>query len=323
MTTSDADDRGTPKRASARSPFMRAWSVGRWAFLAIAVAAGFEFLPKEEFKVWESLPWSTISDVINSSLLLFVLCTGAVAMAFVAYGTFRIREPAGESRERLNHAERELEHALRGARSTTLDGAIRRTIPDGSELSSDGQTALDPDDIVGLATAMRLASGDAYESPTVPQGDLTLAALWKVTHARLDHYHEIATGQAKVSFRNAQVSMGVGFILLVLFVVLALNASTTAGAIVAGGLGAVSGALSGYVAKTFIRSQEAAATHLRSYFDQPLEHSRYLAAERLIADGGLSQEQRTEVLSSLVQAIVTGPQQPLPADSGGDTVPGR
>ncbi|MEV7163116.1 hypothetical protein AB0N60_13565 [Streptomyces microflavus] len=137
-----------------------------------------------------------------------------------------------------------------------------------------------------------------------------MAALWDTTHARLDLYHQIATGQAKSSFRNAQIAMVAGFLLLILFAVIALWASTTAVAIVAGGLGAVSAALAGYVAKTFIRSQEAAATHLRSYFDQPLELSRYLAAERLVADGDLSQEQRGEILSALVQAMVAGPQPP-------------
>ncbi|WP_256986704.1 hypothetical protein [Streptomyces sp. SS07] len=106
--------------------------------------------------------------------------------------------------------------------------------------------------------------------------------------------------------------MASGFVLLVLFAGIALWASTTAVAIVAGGLGAVSAALAGYVAKTFIRSQEAAATHLRSYFDQPLELSRYLAAERLVADGDLTQEQRGEILSALVQAMVAGPQPPAP-----------
>lgn len=116
--------------------------------------------------------------------------------------------------------------------------------------------------------------------------------------------------------------MGAGFVLLVLFVVLALNASTTAGAIVAGGLGAVSAALSGYVSKTFIRSQEASASHLRSYFDQPLELSRYLAAERLIADGGLTQEQRGEVLSALVQAMVATPAPP-PSPVVVASVPGQ
>ncbi|MFD7109127.1 hypothetical protein ACFWAF_02920 [Streptomyces microflavus] len=137
-----------------------------------------------------------------------------------------------------------------------------------------------------------------------------MAALWETTHARLDLYHQIATGQAKTSFRNAQIAMGAGFFLLVLFACIALWASTTAVAIVAGGLGAVAAALAGYVAKTFVRSQESAATHLRSYFDQPLELSRYLAAERLVADGDLTQEQRGEILTALVQAMVAGPQPP-------------
>ncbi|MEU0098213.1 hypothetical protein [Streptomyces sp. NPDC006267] len=155
---------------------------------------------------------------------------------------------------------------------------------------------------------------DDHPPPTEAgrRGALGLPELWEATHARLDLYHQIATGQAKTSFRNAQIAMAAGFLLLILFAGIALWASTTAVAIVAGGLGAVSAALAGYVAKTFIRSQEAAATHLRSYFDQPLELSRYLAAERLVADGDLSQEQRGEILSALVQAMVAGPQ-PAPA----------
>ncbi|MFD5940243.1 TRADD-N-associated membrane domain-containing protein [Streptomyces griseus] len=145
------------------------------------------------------------------------------------------------------------------------------------------------------------------------RGSLGLPELWEATHARLDLYHQIATGQAKTSFRNAQIAMVVGFLLLVVFAGIALWASTTAVAIVAGGLGAVAAALAGYVAKTFVRSQESAATHLRSYFDQPLELSRYLAAERLVADGDLTKEQRGEILSALVQAMVAGPQPPAPA----------
>ncbi|MFF3950798.1 hypothetical protein ACFYYN_39270 [Streptomyces sp. NPDC001902] len=83
-----------------------------------------------------------------------------------------------------------------------------------------------------------------------------------------------------------------------------MKASTTAGSILVGGLGAVSAALAGYVSKTFVRSQEAAATHLRSYFDQPLEFSGFLAAERLVADAGLTAEQRREVVVAIAQAMV-------------------
>ncbi|MCX4772815.1 hypothetical protein [Streptomyces sp. NBC_01285] len=127
-------------------------------------------------------------------------------------------------------------------------------------------------------------------------------------------YHKIATGQAKQSFRNAQVAMWLGFVLLAGFLVVALKVSTTAGSIVAGGLGAVAAALAGFVSRTFVRSQEAAAGHLRSYFDQPLELSRYLAAERLIADAQLSDERRAEILADLVHAIVAGPPQPVAGD---------
>jgi hypothetical protein len=135
---------------------------------------------------------------------------------------------------------------------------------------------------------------------------LTLAALWDVTHSRMDLYHEIVTRQAKRSFGAAQVAMGVGFVLLVVFAVLAVEAKTTAAAIGAGGLGAVGAAFSAYIGKTFIRSQESAASHLRAYFDQPLELSRYLAAERLLADAKeLTPEQRTAILSTLVQSIAT------------------
>jgi hypothetical protein len=99
--------------------------------------------------------------------------------------------------------------------------------------------------------------------------------------------------------------MIIGFVLLVVFLAVALQASTTAGSVVAGGLGAVSAALSGFISRTFVKSQETAATHLRAYFDQPLEFSRYLAAERLIADAGLTYDDRAKVLTSLVQAMAS------------------
>ncbi|MGD1219410.1 hypothetical protein AB9Q10_13370 [Streptomyces krungchingensis] len=167
----------------------------------------------------------------------------------------------------------------------------------------------------GLEEALRgSASGDTTTNDNV-QARLTLPELWALTHRRLDHYHGIALGQAKQSFRNAQIAMGLGFTLLIIFVVIALNASTAAGSVVAGGLGAVSAGLAGYVSRTFIRSQEAAAVHLRAYFDQPLAFSRYLAAERLMADAGLSDEKHAEILSALVQAMIVGTAGPVPAST--------
>ncbi|MER7774966.1 hypothetical protein ABTZ21_08135 [Streptomyces sp. NPDC096191] len=90
----------------------------------------------------------------------------------------------------------------------------------------------------------------------------------------------------------------------------------------AGGLGAVSAALAGYVSRTFVVSQTASAAHLRAYFDQPLEFARCLAAERIIVDGGWDQAQRAEVLTSLVQAMVAPPASTDPtAQAGGRPSP--
>ncbi|MFI8007868.1 hypothetical protein [Streptomyces sp. NPDC086010] len=225
---------------------------------------------------------------------------GAVIAALATLGQRRVaaaeRARIGLSRERLNAAEHALENALRHnvVNATNMLG-VGVTLP---VRPVDGQPQLsEPSD-----------EDRAAERPQ--HGALGLPELWTTTHARLGLYHDIATTQAKRSFASAQRAMWMGFILLVVFTVLALIASSTAGAIVAGGLGAVAAALAAFVSNTFVRSQEAAATHLRSYFDQPLELSRYLAAERVIADGDLSQEQRAEVLSALVQAMVAGPPQP-------------
>ncbi|MFE7141262.1 hypothetical protein ACFVAG_26255 [Streptomyces sp. NPDC057644] len=217
------------------------------------------------------------------ALVLSLMSMWLVIGAFV--WSFRIWEKLGmekiliqESRDRLVRAEGRLENALRHDYLSM------------GEVGEEGEPPFS-EEFRGRRT-------------------LPLAELWETTHARLNHYHEIATGQARTSFRNAQFAMGIGFVLLVAFVILSLNASTTAGTVVAGGLGAVSAALAGFVGRTFIRSQEAAAKHLRSYFDQPLELSRYLAAERLIADAEMDSEQRTAVLTSLVQAMVAPPVPP-------------
>ncbi|MFE4578238.1 TRADD-N-associated membrane domain-containing protein [Streptomyces chartreusis] len=179
---------------------------------------------------------------------------------------------------------------------------------------------------LGLEAVLSTSGGPPSEGQTEPQDnehhetrDLALARLWALTQSQLELYHKIATQQARLSFWSAQVAMTLGFALLGVFVAVALQASTTAGAIVAGGLGAVSAALAGFVGKTFVRSQETAAGHLKAYFDQPLEFSRYLAAERLVRDSGMDREQRAAVTAELAKAIVAGPGGPVAA--GGTEVP--
>jgi hypothetical protein len=117
--------------------------------------------------------------------------------------------------------------------------------------------------------------------------------------------------------------MGLGFILLTTFAVLAIFTRSIAGAIATGVLVAVSAAPAGYISRTFVRSQEAAAANLHAYFGQPLEFSRYLAAERLVAASKeLNPEQRARITTVLAQTIaVSQPIHPQPQQVDGAAPP--
>ncbi|MEW2219041.1 hypothetical protein AB0939_06945 [Streptomyces sp. NPDC006990] len=239
----------------------------------------------------ESFPRTLIALVLMASVGAGVILLGLAR---------REEDGLAESGRRLTRAEQSLEEVLRAHRGGAAPPVHGRAIPAQDVVVSEEGEEPFP------------SSAAVTEDPV----GLALPELWATTHARLDHYHKIATGQAEKSFRNAQIASGLGFVLLVIFVMVALKASTTAGSIVVGGLGAVSAALAGYVSRTFVRSQEASAGHLRSYFDQPLELSRFLAAERLVAEVHLSDTQRAEVVAALVQSMVTGPQPSVGRDAG-------
>ena len=113
-----------------------------------------------------------------------------------------------------------------------------------------------------------------------PQKDLVM--LWSATQKRLDIYHKIATTQSERSFLYAQIAAGMGFLVLIIAAVIAGFSRSTAASIVAGVTGISGGGLGAYIGATFMKSQEMASTQLRAYFNQPLEFSRYLEAERLI-----------------------------------------
>lgn len=161
------------------------------------------------------------------------------------------------------------------------------------------------------AARVRLRQAEQQLAELLQQGQadrLALPVLWDITQKRLELYHTIATRQARRSFLTAQLAIVAGFLLLITFAALATQVHTTASAITTAALGAVSAALAGYISRTFIRSQESAATHLRAYFDQPLEFSKYLAAERLLASASntdLDGANRAAILTALVQAMVS------------------
>jgi hypothetical protein len=264
-----------------------------------------------------------IAVVAPSLATLLALTFGITVLRMVSAASRERAAEAAEvarSRERLENAESDVARSIMHRRPRAQDYAMQARLygtevrpGESVEELRDRLRALRDgieNDVPNEEPEPGTGQGEAPEPGTSPSvALLSLSALWEATHARLHLYHDLALRQAGESFRSAKWAMWAGFVALGGFVLAALWASTTAGSIVAGGLGAVAAGLAGFIGKTFVRSQEMSAEHLRSYFDQPLEHARYLAAERLIADAKLSDEQRAEILTALVTAMVSSPQQ--------------
>lgn len=206
--------------------------------------------------MWAEKGVDVIAAVAAGSSLV-----GVAAASIAGYRAERQREAAREaSQVALTAAEEAFEDALRQGNADSLERFLRSGANEegeGASQPSSGQPPSDQDEgpRVSYGPDAGAAEGDGWryvrlkgggrvhqagrETP-LSRGDLALPKLWGITHRRLNYYHDIATDQAKRSFRNAQLASGPGFALLVAFVFVALNASTTTGSIVAGGLGAVS-----------------------------------------------------------------------------------
>ncbi len=137
-------------------------------------------------------------------------------------------------------------------------------------------------------------------------GPPDFVSLWGITQKRIDLYHQIATTHAEKSFLYAQIAAVAGFTVVVAAAVIAAFARSTAAAISSAVIGISGGGLGAYIGATFMRSQDVAATQLRAYFDQPLDFSKYLAAERLA--NRLDDKDRPAVISTIIQAIVKADQ---------------
>lgn len=112
--------------------------------------------------------------------------------------------------------------------------------------------------------------------------ELDLSSLWALTQQRLDYYHGLATSQAEKSFTYGLVAAGLGFFVILAASIAAALGNSAAASVSAALVGLAGGGLSAYIGATFMRLQENSATQLRAYFSQPLEFSRFLAAERLL-----------------------------------------
>lgn len=137
---------------------------------------------------------------------------------------------------------------------------------------------------------------------------LFLSRVWQSVTARLDQYHDDAQSQGRRAFNAAMAAMSVGFLITVgCGAVAVFLATTNTGAVVIGSLGAVSAALAGFVARTYLRAYESVSGQLQGYFSQPVEASRYLSAERAIHVSGLPEDARRDLMKALVSAMVVPP----------------
>lgn len=139
----------------------------------------------------------------------------------------------------------------------------------------------------------------------VVSGATDFKSLWTVTQKRLDYYHKIATTQAEQSFQYGQIAAGAGFFIILISVIVAALAHSTAASISAVVSGISGGGLGAFIGATFMKSQDTASTQLREYFHQPLDFSKYLAAERLLEQ--LGESERPAAIQKIIESMVGTP----------------
>jgi hypothetical protein len=146
------------------------------------------------------------------------------------------------------------------------------------------------------------------EQAVADADDMRLSSLWTANQIRLEYYHRIATSQSEKSFTYGVAAAGVGLLMLLIAIGLAALAGDLAGAAAAGVIGVAGSAMSAYLGATFMKLQETASNQLRAYFSQPLEFSRYLAAERLL--GSLDANNKEAATLDLIRSIAGNHREP-------------
>jgi hypothetical protein len=113
------------------------------------------------------------------------------------------------------------------------------------------------------------------------------------------NYHQLTTRQSASSFRNSQIAMAVGLLILVTGAAAVLRAPDPARGIVVGSLTALGGAFSGYLSATFLRAHDRALEQVNYLFSQPLV-SHYLDYSRKIAELLSTAELKDAALTKVV-----------------------
>jgi hypothetical protein len=138
-----------------------------------------------------------------------------------------------------------------------------------------------------------------------PQAGTELTHLLETNRALLDDYQRPVRAQARSSYTLSQVAIIAGLLVLAAGIIVTLAAADESARIGIAALSALGAALSGYIARTFLRLYERAQDQLNFYFREPLVTSYLLAAERLAEklEGDKREEAYSQMISEIVRAL--------------------
>ena len=130
--------------------------------------------------------------------------------------------------------------------------------------------------------------------------DSHLPALIKANRLQLEAYDVLVRDQASSAFRNCQLAMAGGFLVLVAAIGFAIAGTDVTSKAIAGGLSALVGVLTGYLGKTFLEVHRETTQQLNRYSEQPVNTSYLLAAERT-ATTSAGESQRESLVIDVVE----------------------
>jgi hypothetical protein len=147
----------------------------------------------------------------------------------------------------------------------------------------------------------RKAVGNAIEEL---KSDISFPSLLKVNQTQMDQYHDITKHQAEDAYRNSQIAMAAGLIILVLATIAAILVKGNTSKIILGGVAGLGTAFSAYIGATFLNAYHSALAQLNYYFSQPLINSYFLSAERIVTD--MSPERRDDLRAKIIDSMLQG-----------------
>lgn len=130
-----------------------------------------------------------------------------------------------------------------------------------------------------------------------------LVGLIRANSRQMKAYDVLARGQARSSYRMAQIAMTLGMLVLVGGAVATIAVPDMTARITVATLSGLGGAFSTFISRTFLKTYRMALTQLNYYFEQPLVTSYILASERVVEN--VSETKRDDLFSSIVTQILT------------------